>query len=106
MGVGRAYDVGVQRTCWQVHGLTSWMGDDAWLKRSSTSYRGFVYLGDVVRLGGRVTAKRVDEDGDHVVEIQTRATNQRDQDVMPGSAVIALPTRAGDRPVTRRLGPR
>lgn len=103
MGVKRAYDVGVQRTCWQVHSLTHWMGDDAWLKRSSTSYRGFVYLGDVVRLGGRVTDTFVDADGDAIVKLETWATSQRGQNVMPGTAEVALPTRAGDRPVLRRL---
>ena len=105
MGVSRAYDVGVQRTCWQVHGLTHWMGDDGWLKTASSSYRGFVYHGDVVRLGGRVTAKdERDGDGDATVHLETWATSQRGQNVMPGSAVVALPTRGGDRPVERRVG--
>ena len=54
-----------------------------------------MYLGDVVRLGGTVVGKEVDADGAHVVHIQTRARNQRDQDVMPGTAVIQLPHRDG-----------
>ena len=81
------------------------MGDDGWLKTASSSYRGFVYHGDVVRLGGRVTAKdERDGDGDATVHVETWATSQRGQNVMPGSAVVALPTRGGDRPVERRLG--
>ena len=39
-------------------------------------------------------AKEIDADGDHVVRLTTWATNQRDQNVMPGTAVIALPHRA------------
>jgi hypothetical protein len=40
-----------------------------------------------------VTGKRVDDEGEHVVEIRTAAVNQRGETVMPGSAVIALPVR-------------
>jgi acyl dehydratase len=55
-----------------------------------------VYLSDVIRLGGRVTEKEI-KNGEAVVTIETWATNQRDQNVMPGSAVVALPRRL--RPV-------
>ena len=41
-----------------------------------------------VRLGGRVEAKEVDADGDHVVRLTTWAHNQRGQNVMPGTAVV------------------
>jgi acyl dehydratase len=92
-GAQAAYDVGIQRTCWQVHSLTNWMGDSGRLKRADTQYRSHVYLSDVVRLGGQITGKEIDSDGDHVVHITTWARNQRGQEVMPGTATIALPTR-------------
>ena len=92
-GAQIAYDVGIQRTCWQIHSLTNWMGDDGTLKSLHGQYRSHVYLSDVVRLGGRVVAKEIDADSDHVVRIETWATNQRGKNVMPGSAVIALPSR-------------
>lgn len=92
-GAQIAYDVGIQRTCWQTHSLTNWMGDAGFLKASTSQYRAHVYLSDVVRLGGRVEAKEIDADGDHVVRLTTWATNQRGQNAMPGTAVIALPTR-------------
>lgn len=95
-GAQIAYDVGIQRTSWQIHQLTNWMGDDAFLKSIHGQYRSHVYLSDVVRLGGRITDKLVDDDGDHVVRVETWATNQRDQSVMPGSAVIRLPRRTTD----------
>lgn len=94
-GAQIAYDVGIQRTSWQIHSLTNWMGDDGSLKSITGQYRSHVYLSDVVRLGGRIEAKEIDEDGDHVVRLTTWATNQRGQQVMPGTAVIALPVRAG-----------
>jgi acyl dehydratase len=93
-GAQAAYDVGIQRTCWQIHSLTNWMGDAGFLKTANSQYRAHVYLSDVVRLGGRVDAKEVDADGSHVAHITTWARNQREQDVMPGTAVIALPHRA------------
>jgi acyl dehydratase len=94
-GAQIAYDVGIQRTCWQIHSLTNWMGDAGVLKSITGQYRSHVYLADMVRLGGRVDAKQVDPNGDHVVHLTTWARNQREQEVMPGTAVIALPVRAG-----------
>lgn len=92
-GAQIAYDVGIQRTSWQVHSLTNWMGDSGVLKAITGQYRAHVYLGDAVRLGGRIDRKEVTADGEHLVHITTWATNQRDQNVMPGTAVIALPVR-------------
>ena len=94
-GAQIAYDVGIQRTCWQIHSLTNWMGDAGSLKSLTGQYRAHVYLSDVVRLGGRVEAKEIDADGQHVVRLTTWAWNQREQNVMPGTAVIALPVRGG-----------
>jgi acyl dehydratase len=93
-GAQAAYDVGIQRSCWQIHSLTDWMGDAGFLKAANSQYRSHVYLSDVVRLGGRIEAKEVDADGDHVVRLTTWAHNQRGQDVMPGTAAVALPTKS------------
>ncbi|WP_249019835.1 MaoC family dehydratase N-terminal domain-containing protein [Conexibacter sp. S30A1] len=92
-GAQAAYDVGIQRTCWQIHSLTNWMGDAGTLKAADSQYRAHVYLSDVIRLGGRVTGKEIDADGDHVVHVETWANNQRGKNVMPGIATIALPQR-------------
>lgn len=93
-GAQAAYDVGIQRTCWQIHALTNWMGDTGFLKAANSQYRSHVYLSDVVRLGGRVEKKEIDADGDAVVRVSTWARNQRGQNVMPGDAVIRLPRRS------------
>ena len=92
-GAQMAYDVGIQRTCWQIHSLTNWMGDTGFLKALTSQYRAHVYLSDVVRLGGRVVDKAVDDEGDGIVRLETSATNQRGDNVMPGTAVVALPRR-------------
>jgi acyl dehydratase len=90
-GAQIAYDVGMQRTCWQIHSLTHWIGDHGRVKALHGQYRSHVYLSDVVRLGGKVTGKEIDADGDAVLHLETWATNQREQACMPGSATVVLP---------------
>ncbi|WP_040723905.1 FAS1-like dehydratase domain-containing protein [Nocardia veterana] len=102
MGVAFQYDVGFQRQCWQIQLLTNWCGDAGWVVDCSAQYRGFVYLSDVVTLGGQVTGKSVNDAGEHVVEVTTFSRNQRGADVMPGTATIALPTRDNPSPVALR----
>jgi acyl dehydratase len=106
MGVAYQYDVGFQRQCWQVHHLTHWSGDHAWVKECQAEYRRFVYLSDAIELTGEITGKRIDADGEHVVDIRTAAVNQRGESVMPGSAIVALPVRGRTQsPAARRARP-
>jgi len=93
-GAQIAYDVGIQRTCWQIHTLTHWIGDAGSVKAIHGQYRAHVYLSDVVRLGGKVAGKEIDADGDAVVHLETWAYNQREQNCMPGTATVVLPRRA------------
>lgn len=93
-GAQIAYDVGIQRTCWQLHSLTHWIGDTGSVKAVHGQYRAHVYLSDVVRLGGKVVGKEIDADGDAVLHLETWAHNQREQNCMPGTATVALPRRA------------
>lgn len=106
MGLPYSYDVGTQRHCWQIHLLTNWMGDDGWLMKSKAEYRRFVYLSDVVWVTGKVGNKYMSEDGEHCVDIDTHAENQWGEDVMPGTATIALPSKRESEdkwPVARRF---
>ena len=93
MGLPQPYDVGMQRHCWGIHLITNWMGDDAWLKRSYVEYKKFVYLSDVVRLKGKVVDKFIDDEGDYCVRVERFAMNQRDENVLPGYAIVALPSK-------------
>lgn len=104
MGLPYPYDVGTQRHCWQIQLLTHWMGNDGWLKRCRAEYRKFVYLSDVLWFKGKVVNKYVDDQGELCVDIDTSAVNQRGEEVMPGNATVALPSR--DKkiwPLDRRL---
>jgi acyl dehydratase len=98
------YDVGFQRHSWQIHMLTNWMGDDGWLKRSYAEYRKFVYHSDVIWIKGRITKKYIDDEGEYCVDIETSAINQRGENVMPGRATVALPSREKQAfPLNKRL---
>ncbi|MFO8101131.1 MAG: MaoC family dehydratase N-terminal domain-containing protein [Dehalococcoidia bacterium] len=103
-GLPYPYDTAVQRHCWLMHLLTNWMGDDGWLKKSYARYRNFVYLSDVLWLGGKVARKYVDESGECCVDIRSTAINQRGEEVMPGISTVILPSREkGSGPVAQRV---
>lgn len=103
-GLPYCYDIGVQRSCLLSRYLTNWAGDDAWLKKMRVEYRSFVYLSDVLRFSGKVTRKYIDPDGEFCVDLEMKVTNQRGENVAPGTAVVALPSHvAGISPVKRRL---
>jgi hypothetical protein len=104
MGLPQPYDVGLQRHCWAVHFLTDWMADEGWLKRSQVEYRHFVFFSDVVWLRGNIVRKYIDKDDDYCVDVELHAVNQRQEEVMPGHATIALPCREKNIfPVEKRL---
>lgn len=104
LGLPYPYDVGAQRQCWLIHLLTNWRGDEGWLKKNYAEYRRFVYHSDVVYLSGKVTKKYIDENGEHCVDIETWAKNQRGENVMPGHSTVILPSRnKGIGPLDSRL---
>jgi acyl dehydratase len=103
-GLPYQYDVGFQRNCWQIQLFTNFMGDAGWLKRSRCEFRKFVYFSDVVWLRGAITEKFIDDDHECCVKIETTTTNQRGEEVMPGYAIVALPSKMhGYSPLDRRL---
>jgi acyl dehydratase len=104
MGLPQPYDVGLQRHCWAIHLLTDWMADEGWLKRSQVEYRHFIFFSDVVWLKGNIVRKYIDKDDDYCVDVELHAINQRQEEVMPGHATIALPCREKNIfPVEKRL---
>lgn len=56
LGMPGAYNNGPQRVGWFAHCLTNWMGDGAFLSRLDVRLRRPEIFGDVVRIGGVVTA--------------------------------------------------
>jgi len=93
MGLPYPYNAGWQSQTWQIHLLTNWMGDEGWLKKCQAEYRKFIYFSDVVWLKGKIVKKYIDDNGEYCVDIETHGINQRDEDVIPGSATIILPSK-------------
>jgi acyl dehydratase len=100
-GVPGPYDIGVQRHQWLFQLLTDWIGDAGFVTECSAQYRKFNLFGDIQYLNGTVTGKRV-VDGEHLVDLEVWAENQRGEVTMPGTATVALPDRTGGSAPARR----
>jgi hypothetical protein len=98
IGMPAPYDYGAQRAGWGTHLLTNWAGDDGWLAGYDFRLRGMNFLGDTLWFRGEVARKHRGRSGNGYVECSLRAVNQRGEDVMPATAVVALPTRDGGPP--------
>jgi acyl dehydratase len=97
IGMPAPYDYGAQRGAWATHAMTNWAGDDGWVVEVDVQYRGMNFLGDTLWIGGAVTQKWRGASGIGYVECKVEGLNQRGKDVMPGRAVVALPSK--DRPL-------
>lgn len=98
VGMPAPYDYGSQRGAWATHLMTNWAGDDAWVAEVDVKYRGMNFLGDTVWLEGSVTDKWIGESGIGYVQCSIKATNQRGDNIMPGRAVVALPSESKPLP--------
>ncbi|HEY3653389.1 MAG TPA: MaoC family dehydratase N-terminal domain-containing protein [Steroidobacteraceae bacterium] len=90
IGNPMAYDYGVMRENYLYHYLTDWCGDDGLMLHLRDEIRKFNYIGDVQFITGEVTGKR-QEGGRNLVDVAVRFTNQRGDETVHATAVIALP---------------
>ena len=99
IGMPAPYDYGSQRGAWATHLVTNWAGDDGWVAEVFAQYRGMNFLGDTVWIQGEVTDKwRGAKSGIGYVNCQIHGINQRGDDIMPGAAVVALPSKSAPLP--------
>ncbi len=96
IGNPMAYDYGFMRENYLAQYLSDWAGDDGLIVSLHDEIRKFNYMGDVQTVTGEVTAKR-QEAGQNLVDVTVRFTNQRGEETVKATAVIALPD--GGRPV-------
>lgn len=94
IGMPTAYDYGPQRIGWFDHCVHDWMGDDGWLRRLKVRLSQPNFIGDTSWIQGTVTAK---SEEDRSVTIEMKCVDQRDRVTATGEAVVALPTRTGER---------
>ena len=96
IAIPAAYDVGAQRNSWVSQGITNWMGDDGFLKNLYCEYRRFNVYGDIQFIKAKVTRK-YEKDGEHLVDMDAWAENQRGEVTAPGKATVALPSKAAKK---------
>jgi acyl dehydratase len=91
IGNPMAYDYGVMRENYLYHYLTDWCGDDGLVLHVHDEIRKFNYMGDTQLITGEVTGKRQDG-GRNLVDVSVRFTNQRGDETVNATAIIALPS--------------
>lgn len=72
--------------------LTDWMGSQGVLRKFGWSNRRPAFPGDTLSCRGRVT-RVYQQDGEHRVELEVWEENQRGEQLVPGTATVALPSR-------------
>lgn len=91
IGNPMAYDYGVMRENYLYHYLTDWCGDDGIILHIHDEIRKFNYTGDTQVITGEVTGKR-QEAGQNLIDVKVVFTNQRGEETVKATAVIALPS--------------
>ena len=99
IGMPGPYDYGAQRGAWGTQLMTNWAGDDGWVADVYVQYRNINFVGDTLWIGGEVTRKWIGaKTGIGYVECSIKGINQRGVDVMPGRALVALPSKNAPLP--------
>ena len=93
VGAPGAYDYGPERCSWMAHAITNWVGDDAMLTHLYTEIRRHNPAGDLLRIDGRVVAKR-EEGGRKLVDFELEALNQDGELSCRGTATASLPSKS------------
>jgi acyl dehydratase len=93
IGMPAAYDYGSQRGGYATYYATNWVGDDGWVAELDFQYRGMFFNGDVFHINGEVVDKwRGAKTGTGYVKVEFHTTNNRGDDIMPGTGIMALPS--------------
>ncbi len=90
VGMGGAYDVGLQRIAWVIAVLTDWIGDDAHLAEADIDVVAPNLVGDITYFEGEVIDRWHDENA--FIAISLTGRNQTGRVTTKGSAIVALPS--------------
>ena len=92
VGAPGAYDYGPERCSWLTHHLTNWMSDRGFLRKATCKIRRHNPEGDLLYVSAKV-ARKWEENGRKLVEIEQAAHNQDGELSVFGSGVVELPGR-------------
>jgi acyl dehydratase len=67
---------------------TSWVPQKN-IRRLGTRFTSITWVGDVITVSGKVTGKR-EENGEKLVDLELKCTNQNGQSTLEGNATVAL----------------
>jgi acyl dehydratase len=59
------------------------------VRKLGTRFTSITWVGDVITVSGKVTGKR-EKDGETLVDLEVKCTNQNGQDTLQGSATVVL----------------
>jgi acyl dehydratase len=97
VGARRAYDYGMLRNAWIMHGVTDWMGDDAIIVAVDDRVTGLNTLGDLTKITGSVSS--IDDTTGHPeVVCSLECHNQMGDRTAYGTVRVRLPSRAKGLP--------
>lgn len=68
--------------------VTSWVPQSQ-VRKLGTRFTSITWVGDVITVSGKVTGKR-EENGQKLVDLEVKCTNQNGQDTLQGEATVAL----------------
>jgi acyl dehydratase len=84
---------GLLTGAWLAQLLTDWLPSPMALKKFGVSYRAMARPGDTIACKGTII-NTYEKDGEHLVDCEIYAENQRGEKCAVGTATAALPTRS------------
>ncbi|MYD65733.1 MAG: hypothetical protein F4X26_07125 [Chloroflexi bacterium] len=87
-----AFGMGNLRWAYLLNMLREWVGDEVDVRELGVQFRAINQKNDVLTCVGTITEK-IEENGDHLVRLDTNVINQDGVATCPGHAVVALPSR-------------
>jgi acyl dehydratase len=92
-GMGGVFAHGMLSMGFVAQAVTDWLGTGR-VHRLSVRFAALVRLGDVITCRGKVLERRPSKnDGDHAVDLELWAENQKGEKVVTGRATVILPSR-------------
>lgn len=91
IGMPRGYGYGASMGAWVTDYLSGWAGEWGMVRHSNCNYRSPALTGDITVQTGKVIDKFVDEEGRHMVQIDSRMSTQTGLVLCTAKAEVELP---------------
>ena len=95
IGMPRGYGYGASMGAWITDYLSGWAGEWGMVRHSNCNYRSPALTGDITVQTAKVVDKFVDEEGRHMIQVDSRMQNQLGATLATAKAEIELPKKPG-----------